>query len=807
MVNLKRFRKPIIAGITAMTVAMNSAMVFADDDTTIIADPVNIHTPVMSPAVVKDETGSFTDGAPNQLVEKSLIADTSQLRLDQYYFVHWQDLEEIGRQHRDIPTPVDGGYRGETDNPGTGWLEEDQFTNQKYMKFPFEVFYEGRAYIANTWIQIKSPNEFDENGNVYVSDDDTRVTRDDGFERVSDARRLANGELKSNNHWVDTPFYIPSYSTEGRYDDIHPGEGKEAPETGLRDDYTDCIQFKVDAINVNDKVGELEKYANEGYWIGVTPYADGAKYVATYNVPAELSGWIYGFTLTGISDKELFGGISPDEVLDRQVNLNQNYSFCDNKQDKKSGLKNRLGQNPLRYLKDGVISRVAGVAKWLEENTIALVGGYIYGGVSHPGKSNAFTGMGIVPKGTTFAYNFKTISNLWGYDEKNYCEIKPSLKYAKYNGSSWYRLSADNLKAYYSDDKDTFIPYGSEQDKSRWHKAFLGNKQFDQSYYDGHDTVTTGSDPERFGDWIDYNAYRYNVEKHIINESTMSFTDFKTKLDSGSSGLPSSSITRQMWLNRKSDNFTLSHIKIPQGLRLFAGEADQLKVNIFGVGKDVGQSGFTTYRDMLTAYGQEFKGSIDPGDDEYTYNLTAVTNSKPAMDKKFRYSMQSWYGMYFVPAELYCVDLTVHPEFRDFADTRSPYHDKYEANGGFVYGYELGLSGNNDQFTDYMQYYALIQHRDSDGLDGSEDVFLKDGYVTVHFDIYADKNEKRYLVYDGAGGGQWTTEGYVEVPDDVEPPTSPDNDGAIPTDPGDVVVVDLSRKSGDKYRAGLFNIN
>ncbi|MBR1669901.1 MAG: hypothetical protein IJ695_04310 [Butyrivibrio sp.] len=53
------------------------------------------------------------------------------------------------KSHRQAPTPEYGGYAGQTDNSSTGGLEEDQFTKEKYCKFPFEVMYDGRYYKAN----------------------------------------------------------------------------------------------------------------------------------------------------------------------------------------------------------------------------------------------------------------------------------------------------------------------------------------------------------------------------------------------------------------------------------------------------------------------------------------------------------------------------------------------------------------------------------------------------------------------------------------------------------------------------------
>lgn len=214
---------------------------------------------------------------------------------------------------------------------------------------------------------------------------------------------MPNGSFISQNHWVDTPIYIPAFSEEGFYNG-HDGSSQYTPNT----DMNDCIQFMVDALNVEEHQ-DIQKIKNNAYDFSI--YDDGAAYKAIYNMKAEVSGWIYDFTIVGTSDSDQFGGMSEEQLDSTQAKLAQDYSFADNKEDKKSGVTNRIGDYALRYVKDGTIEGTTGTypngsiaGNWKLENTIALTGEYYYTGTDGskyrvPGKSNAFDAMGGLPKG------------------------------------------------------------------------------------------------------------------------------------------------------------------------------------------------------------------------------------------------------------------------------------------------------------------------------------------------------------------------------------------------------------------------
>ena len=86
--------------------------------------------------------------------------------------MHWDSMK-----HREIL-----GYDESGENPS----KYDKYTQNKWMKFPFEVLYDGVYYELQAdnytnWIKIKKPADWHDT---------------------------------VDNHWIDTPIYIPSYARE-----------------------------------------------------------------------------------------------------------------------------------------------------------------------------------------------------------------------------------------------------------------------------------------------------------------------------------------------------------------------------------------------------------------------------------------------------------------------------------------------------------------------------------------------------------------------------------------------------------------
>ena len=653
---MKKQIKAILSGALAITLMFQSSLsAFALDDAHVIDgyepyEPLFVHTPVISPVIIQDEDGNDIPGGGHdstQLVGENPAA-WYQLRLDEDYIMHWDSMV-----HREIL-----GYGDSGESPS----KYDKYTQDKWMKFPFEVLYDGVFYELQAdnytdWIQIRRP----ENWTDTV-----------------------------DNHWIDTPIYIPSYARE-------MGEvGNEG-----------SIFYKVEAINVDGDLAEhYEEQQEDGNtWFNLVIADDGAKYVATYEIPIQLSGWIYDFTITGTTNGSLYAG---EGVLG-----SNELAFSMSKNEKKSGTKNRKGENTLRYLLDGTITN-----SWPKKNTITLT----------DGKSAQFKKQGAVWKGQTFSFEVKTIANLWD-DNGNMdrVEIVPKFTYVDNHGN---KVSHDNLKVFYNnpDGSGSYIEYGTTRDTltSNWVATKIGTKMQDGAYYtkDMTDTENGGSARKyHFGDWATFTAQMYNANHGL----------------GGASALTSENI-----LNRTSNTYCLSHIILNPKLRLYSGEWEQLHWNIESGGKE--------YEDVLRYSDLDEDGSEDADWDA-------------ADEERFRYSMQTWYGQYYVPADLYVVDLNKHPGF-DMQDYMT------HANGGL-------------------------------GIKDDDPVFEKSGYLIVNFDIRTYNDSKPHLKYLGgsSGGNMWDEEGFENGKDPEDPTPIPDYED------GDVIVIDLDKSVKDKYSPGIFNIN
>ena len=648
--------KKIIASALALALAIGTAVsVYALPPEHIIDgyepyEPLFVHTPVISPVLIKDKDGNDIPGGgrnSTQYVGENPSA-WYQLRLDTDYIMHWDSYI-----HRTIL-----GYGDSGENPS----KYDKYTQDKWMKFPFEVlydnvFYELQADNYTDWIRIRRPADW-------------RDTVD--------------------NHWIDTPIYIPSYARE-------MGEiGNEG-----------SIFYKVEAINVDGDLGEhYEEQQEEGNtWYNLVVAPDGAKYVATYEIPIQLSGWIYDFTITGSDNGSLYAG---------EATLGSNeIAFCMCKSEKKAGTKNRFGQNAIRHLLDGTIN-----TSWSKKNTLALT----------DAKSPQYKQQGAAWKGQTFSFQIKTIANLWD-DNGNMdrIEIIPELTYVDNHGN---KVDGSHLKIYYHnpDGSGTYIEYGSTRDTltSNFNEVSIGTKMNEGAYYthDMTDTENGGNARKyHFGDWASFTAKLYNRSHHLtgINE-----------------------LTEENILNRKISSYCLSHIILNPKLRLYSGEWEQLSWNTEDHPKE--------YEHVKRYSDLDGDGSEDADWDTF-------------QTERFRYSMQTWYGQYYMPADLFIVDLNKHPGF-DLQNYMT------HANGGM-------------------------------GIREDDPVFEKSGYLIVNFDIRTYNDGKTHLKYLGnpAGGNMWHTEGYTNTTDPDDPTPIPDFDD------GDVIVYDLDKSVKDRYKPGIFNIN
>lgn len=249
------------------------------------------------------------------------------------------------------------------------------------------------------------------------------------------------GELFEKDYWItladfqrDT-FYIPPWVEENK-------------------NYT--IKFRVAPENVVDEQG-VNHIEDTQYLANL----DIAKYVATYEIPVEVSGRIYGFEAVGVNNRVTFAG-------DPDASAYQRFSLVQEGWEKKVGPFNRIGEAQVRSTMDGTVTDA-----WEEVNTLPFAGG----------RSNIFSKMGWLMKGNDFSFTFYTMANL--ADEDDSIIITPTFRYIDKNTGA----VKDDIKVYYHDGEDLYIEVGSARDEAHIRadstKVYLEDAEFDGAYTQG----------------------------------------------------------------------------------------------------------------------------------------------------------------------------------------------------------------------------------------------------------------------------------------------------------------------------------
>lgn len=203
-------------------------------------------------------------------------------------------------------------------------------------------------------------------------------------------------------------------------------------------------------------------------------------------------------------------------------------------------------------------------------------------------------------------------------------------------------------------------------------------------------------------------------------------------------------VSEQVFWNRKTVTYDLSHICIPASLRYVSGEYEQLAMNQDRQYVRGGTSNLLTY-DGIYGYG---------ADQEW----------------KFITSMQQWQSAYSIPENIKIID------------TRD-------------------RGGKDFDILEYMNEKGGIRNSEMD------EIFEElNGYLVINFDIVAYKDGEPYLEYSGGYDGatnMWEREGFTEgtIPGD------PDDGPEIPIKDGDVAIVEVGRRMQFYYIAGIQNIN
>ena len=483
-------------------------------------EPIIVHTPVISPVriitgnVSADDT-QLVDKDGNSGDEWDELDEKYWLKLDSVYtfqFLPYRWLQDMFHYSDDEMIQAFGagvkdlkGY-----SEGAATTKFDKYVKWKRVKFPFDVCINGVYY------------EVGESGSY--TDETTGKTY----------TYLDTDNMQYYTKWIYLPtssattidFYIPSWADESTTT-FADSEG-----------YYE-IKYEVAAYNVIDQFdinNEEKKEEIENAW-GSDNEVEGAyseddsKYVATYTIAANVSGWIYDFQIVGTTNSSIYDKETKEENEGRYYN--QKYSFALNKEEKKAGTYNRLGTKEVRYALDGVTT-----TSWDIRNTITL----------SKGRSQDYSDMGGIWRGQYFTFSLKTIANL--YDANDYIEMTPNFRFVDSDGNAYRNDDADednDVQYYYSlSTGENFYQFGTSDGEFLKFDTYLGDDMFDGAFYDGR-TESHGNDD------LLYSAMSYY--------STMENPTY-------------------YYLNKTQNNYNMEKIKLSDTLRLLTGNLEQLDGNL-----------------------------------------------------------------------------------------------------------------------------------------------------------------------------------------------------------------------------------
>lgn len=319
--------------------------------------------------------------------------------------------------------------------------------------------------------------------------------------------------------------------------------------------------------------------------------------------------------------------------------------------------------------------------------------------------------MGTWALGQEFSYTFKTISAEIDGVD-DWAEIIPTYRYVAPDGTVY---DSDKIRVYYDSDADRFIEIGSSRDTVQ--TANLKSTLADTEYY-GTLCTQPYNDTCHFD--IGCGKY-YNFLKLTADIFGISVTDLKSSLSTfGNLGL----------------------LKLDKATMLFSGDEAELKAN-----QTLNASSITRY--STASIGSDYEA--------------------------FEKSMQTWYGKYRIPSNLY-----VARRYDDAGVEFSLYD-------------EPGVTG----------WFSTHGAMSSDDM---KDLFMSDGYLILNFEIriYVDGelsftyfsndldmwsrengNTRSYMAYDDSY--------YVDASGNVVPATGAVN---ISAKSGDIAVISLRKKHG-----------
>lgn len=489
------------------------------------------------------------------------------------------------------------------------------------------------------------------------------------------------------------------------------GEGVYGAEGyAAQEDGIGGIKIRVFANNAS-AVNNMEEY---------TYNSSLSNYVATYEYPVEISGVLYDFTVVSVNDDRIFG----DGSTDSNPYLGM-WNFSSYGCERKVGTTNRFGETNVRYAKDGSLHNT-----WNIMDIDMYATGYtdnasrVFTWTSDMGTPSSryviqttlpFTsGKVDYPDESGFLMGFLQPGHTIGFTVKTIANLDGTDDTIKITPHYRY-VSPDgdvieDIEVYYSTTTDVFIKAGSETDTV---------KNIKSVELDGLDAPTGGKYfRDCFYDYGDYDTVSYTADVYGKDYNSI--------------------------LYHATDSYCFAGATLYSTQKLLTGNEEELYVNRNNSAEDA-----LRYQE--------------------TGGLGDINNT---VYNKFRNSMQTWYGQYCIPGQLYVCK--TYPAGSEYAD----------------------------QFEEKVAVDGFVSEDD--------DFWLDDGYLILSFDIttYKDGTEAHLSYYKGENGNglnMWQTESIndcktLQFRDCFEV------DGINLYD-GDVAVITLDTFRWENYSVGWLYLN
>lgn len=432
------------------------------------------------------------------------------------------------------------------------------------------------------------------------------------------------------------------------------------PSWAKETDYGEII-FRTIAYNIDDSLTEAQINALEQE----THNLESTNYVAYTKIAVQLSGYVYDLQVVGLNDSVQIEGVDfSSDVVNHDVQLAKNNNEF------RIGLKNRLGGDMLRIDSNSLLS-----TNWDVDKVLPFANG----------SSFYSDEAGTLYKATRLNFIVKTISNLWNDNDE--LIVTPRLRYVDESGTEF---DYDEIQVYYGTADEPLIKMNSDKDKTFTNFASEGLKIEDGKF------VGTYTDHE-----LESSRQLYNA----INGTNYNF---------------SWNITSNNGKGTFVNN--LGSIVIPQNLRLFTGNEEDLSYNL---------NSDPTYVKKLADNG------LNVGRTSYP-TILSNTGRQVAQNTQqlFESSMQTWYGEWYLPSLTFVVKTQ---DVLDYLDAHSTY-----LNSHHCYDRDINADGSVDMFDVMEVMYAC-----ETGLDYNNEMWVKDGYLVLNFDITVKKDGMDYLTYYG----------------------------------------------------------